>query len=155
MALHRPPLHYMNPRSNARLGEVLHVTCLTPCQTSQPPAEAWAALPAASAAVSSAASVARAPEGGACAELAAASEAAVEGMRPAALLWLPMWITPRRKVPVVMTSRLQRIRSPACAARSVRLLTVSEVGSGRAECCDLSALDTLQTMSTSEPHGQV
>ena len=42
----------------------------------------------------------------------------MEGMRPAGLLWLPMWITPRRKVPVVMTSRLQRILSPAWAAKS-------------------------------------
>ena len=46
----------------------------------------------------------------------------MEGMRPAGLLWLPMWMTPRRKVPVVMTSLLQRILSPANRrVRSVRV----------------------------------
>ena len=74
------------------------------------------AIPAARAAVSSAASVARAADVACDAEPAsAASEAAVEGMRPAGLLWLPMWMTPRKKVPVVMTNLLHRILSPAHA----------------------------------------
>lgn len=78
-------------------------------------------LPAASAAVSSAAFAARAADVIGSAEPAAASEAAVEGMRPAGLLWLPMWITPRRNVPVVMTSLLQRMVSPACTGHSLSL----------------------------------
>lgn len=71
-------------------------------------------IPAARAAVSSATSVACAAAAAAgAAEPAAASEAAAEGMRPAGLLWLPMCMTPLRNVPVVMTSLLQRILSPA------------------------------------------
>ena len=33
-------------------------------------------------------------------------------MRPAGRDWLPTWITPLRKVPVVMTTARQRMRSP-------------------------------------------
>ena len=38
---------------------------------------------------------------------------ALLGMRPAARVSLPMWMIPRRKVPVVMTTLLQSTRSPA------------------------------------------
>ena len=38
---------------------------------------------------------------------------ALLGMRPAARVSLPMWMIPRRKVPVVMTTLLHSTRSPA------------------------------------------
>ena len=38
---------------------------------------------------------------------------ALLGMRPAARVSLPMWMIPRRKVPVVMTTLLHRMCSPA------------------------------------------
>ncbi len=44
---------------------------------------------------------------------AAASAAALDGMRPAGRLWLPMWMVPLRKVPVVITTLLHSTFSPA------------------------------------------
>lgn len=63
--------------------------------------------PAATAATVSAASAAAAA--------GAAPPDAAAGMRPAGRAWLPTWIMPRRKVPVVSTTLRQDKRSPARA----------------------------------------
>lgn len=78
-------------------------------------------VPAAFAAVSSAASVAvasarRAP--------AAAAAAAPEGMRPAGWLWLPMWMVPLRNVPVVITTLLHNTDSPGEPQHHAQMIRV-------------------------------
>ena len=60
----------------------------------------------------------------------------MEGMRPAGLLWLPTWMMPRRKVPVVMTSLLQRILSPTYM--SVRSASYPSAKAGLYACISIS-----------------